>query len=469
MEILYSIINELYRGLWYIFVSTPAIINEEGASKTLLILFSLVSLFQIGFWYSALLIMFFPDLREKRKLNVVKYVGVSIAMFFICLVEYAIFENLYIGFLLGFIISPSLFIYNYYPKKEKTLRTSGLIGSLIGLLLGIIFTSLFVEDPQYFAYPIFAGLGGFFGWIVAFYLILWIVHIFNIYTKKEADYFISVERAATLKRKKELEAKQENERLTRLRETEQKKQQEIAIERERILKERNAFYQKANEDREKRLREERNRVEKAKNIHTYAKKSTTLKKYLFFDTETSDLPKNYNAPPSDTSDWPRLVQLGFAIYDENRVLLQKECWLVKPNGFLISAQATEIHKITTEKAMRQGLELSLVLNKFNEVLKIADYIVCHNVSFDENIMLAEMIRTGKQNYFNGKNKVCTMKNTTNYCKIVSSKGYGGYKWPSLSELHFKLFNSNFSNAHNAIADVEATVRCFWKLKDLKVF
>ena len=32
--------------------------------------------------------------------------------------------------------------------------------------------------------------------------------------------------------------------------------------------------------------------------------------YLFFDTETTGLPKNYNAPITDTDNWPRLVQLG---------------------------------------------------------------------------------------------------------------------------------------------------------------
>lgn len=32
--------------------------------------------------------------------------------------------------------------------------------------------------------------------------------------------------------------------------------------------------------------------------------------YLFFDTETTGLPKNWKAPVSDLNNWPRLVQLA---------------------------------------------------------------------------------------------------------------------------------------------------------------
>ena len=35
-----------------------------------------------------------------------------------------------------------------------------------------------------------------------------------------------------------------------------------------------------------------------------------MKNYLFFDTETTGLPRNYKAPSSDTRNWPRLVQLA---------------------------------------------------------------------------------------------------------------------------------------------------------------
>lgn len=54
-----------------------------------------------------------------------------------------------------------------------------------------------------------------------------------------------------------------------------------------------------------------------------------------------------------------------------------------------------------------------------------------------------------------------MESSTDYCKLP---GPYGYKWPSLSELHYKLFNHNFEEAHNANIDVKACAKCFFKLK-----
>jgi len=33
--------------------------------------------------------------------------------------------------------------------------------------------------------------------------------------------------------------------------------------------------------------------------------------YLFFDTETTGLPKKWKAPITDLDNWPRLVQLAY--------------------------------------------------------------------------------------------------------------------------------------------------------------
>lgn len=43
-----------------------------------------------------------------------------------------------------------------------------------------------------------------------------------------------------------------------------------------------------------------------------------------------------------------------------------------------------------------------------------------------------------------KNKICTMESTTDFCAI---KGPRAYKWPKLSELHYKLFSTGFDQAH----------------------
>jgi len=49
-------------------------------------------------------------------------------------------------------------------------------------------------------------------------------------------------------------------------------------------------------------------------------------------------------------------------------------------------------------------------------------------------------------------------------KYVDARNVKGViKWPKLIELHEKLFNEPFANAHDAMADISATRRCFFEL------
>ena len=61
--------------------------------------------------------------------------------------------------------------------------------------------------------------------------------------------------------------------------------------------------------------------------------------------------------------------------------------------------------------------------------------------------------------------ICTMSSTTDFVQASWNSYYGEWKWPKLQELHFKLFKTHFENAHNAMADVEATIKCFFELKN----
>ncbi len=185
--------------------------------------------------------------------------------------------------------------------------------------------------------------------------------------------------------------------------------------------------------------------------------------YLFFDTETTGLPRNWKAPVSDVNNWPRLVQLAFLFYDDNGNRVSSGDFIIKPDGFTIPADASRIHGITNERANREGLPLAAVLQEFDSIIGQANYLVAHNMSFDEKIVGAEFLRNGMQNSIAGKRKICTMESTTNFCAIA---GPYGYKWPKLSELHYKLFRTGFDEAHNAAVDITATAKCFWELRRL---
>lgn len=184
--------------------------------------------------------------------------------------------------------------------------------------------------------------------------------------------------------------------------------------------------------------------------------------YLFFDTETTGLPKNYNAPSSDLDNWsPRLVQLGWIMQNERKEVLSMGNFIIKPDGFEIPKASSDVHGITTEKALAEGEDLKKIVYMFLGAARLADVIVGHNISYDMHIMGAEMIRTWGQDYIEKRPTICTMQSSIEFCKIP---GKFGFKYPKLQELHKKLFDKEFEDAHNAFADINATAECFWEMK-----
>jgi DNA polymerase-3 subunit epsilon len=182
---------------------------------------------------------------------------------------------------------------------------------------------------------------------------------------------------------------------------------------------------------------------------------------LFFDTETTGIPRNYNAPIEDVDNWPRLVQLGWIRFDENQNKLGESEFVIKPEGFEISAEVSKVHGITQEKALTDGLPVAWVLGAFSGNLLKSDMIIGHNLSYDVSIVGAELFRLGLPNILSAKSQVCTMKSSTSYCQIPGGRPW---KWPKLYELHQKLFNEPLVQTHTALDDIQNTAKCYFELK-----
>lgn len=188
--------------------------------------------------------------------------------------------------------------------------------------------------------------------------------------------------------------------------------------------------------------------------------TSSIKTFLFFDTETTGLPKNWKASYKELNNWPRLVQIAWIIADVNGSIIEQNNYFIKPSGFSIPEAATKIHKISTQKALQYGQELDFVLNHFNDCVNKSDAIIAHNLSFDLNVMASEMFRSNINSDILDKEQICTMESTINFCKLP---GNYGYKYPKLSELYQKLFQSAIDEAHDASVDIKATFRCFYEL------
>ena len=185
--------------------------------------------------------------------------------------------------------------------------------------------------------------------------------------------------------------------------------------------------------------------------------------YLIFDTETTGLPKKWNAPLTDSENWPRCIQIAWQIHDAAGAVISHEDYLIQPDGYTIPFDSEQIHGISTALAEAQGVPLDVVLEKFHKALDEVDYVVGHNVSFDRNIMGAEYLRSGLEDVLENKAVVdtCT-EETAQLCQLPGGRG-GKFKLPTLSELYRFLFQESFMEAHNATADVEATSRAFLEL------
>lgn len=191
--------------------------------------------------------------------------------------------------------------------------------------------------------------------------------------------------------------------------------------------------------------------------------------YLIFDTETTGLPKRWNAPITDTDNWPRCIQIAWQLHDEWGNLVEHQDMLIQPDGFNIPYEAEQIHGISTALAEQDGVPLSEALGLFNEALSKTKFVVGQNVDFDINIMGCEFHRMGVENSLTTLPVLDTCTEATaELCRIPGGRG-GKFKLPTLTELHEYLFGEPFAEAHNATADVEATTRCFLELVRKKHF
>lgn len=185
--------------------------------------------------------------------------------------------------------------------------------------------------------------------------------------------------------------------------------------------------------------------------------------FLFFDTETSDKPRNWKAPAADLGNWPRLVQVGWVCCDARGRPTATREYLIQPEGFTISRGATAVHGITTQRARKEGVTLGPVLVELAQVFAKAPVLVAHNIGFDQKVVTAEFLRAGLTPALEKKTCRCTMKEATAYCRLP---GQYGYKWPTLAELYETLFEESLAEAHSALADAETCRKCFFQLRKL---
>ena len=170
--------------------------------------------------------------------------------------------------------------------------------------------------------------------------------------------------------------------------------------------------------------------------------------YLIFDTETTGLPKRWDAPLTDADNWPRCIQIAWQLHDASGTCINHQDYLIKPEGFTIPFESEQVHGISTALAEAEGIPLETVLEKLAVALKQAQYVVGHNINFDRNIMGAEFLRVDGNDPLVSFSLIdtCT-EETAALCQLPGGRG-GKFKLPTLSELYYHLFGSRFEGFKN---------------------
>jgi len=188
--------------------------------------------------------------------------------------------------------------------------------------------------------------------------------------------------------------------------------------------------------------------------------------YLVIDTETNGLPQSYHMPVTDLTNWPRLISVAWGLYDEQGKELCRHDALVKPDGYRWNKVAQQIHRITPEQAEVKGQSLVDVLDQLRPAMERADAWVGHNIDLDYGVIGAEFIRAerlqpGRVGEFPARAVLCTMD--------ASAKVTPNREPVRLNELYQLLTGKKMKGMHDASADMLATARCFFELKQRGYF
>ncbi len=188
--------------------------------------------------------------------------------------------------------------------------------------------------------------------------------------------------------------------------------------------------------------------------------------FLLFDTSSNGKPADYKASVRDTANWPRMTHLAWNLMNDKGQIIKSANDLIKPKGYELNEGMAERHRLTKSAITKEGKDLKVCVEAFMQIVPEADMVFAHNLALNQGIVGAESDRSGVIDRLSSADAYCLMQETTYYCALPGRRGK--YKWPSLPELHQRIFGKSYQNAGHAEADLNALGRCFIVLYKTKV-
>jgi DNA polymerase III subunit epsilon len=179
---------------------------------------------------------------------------------------------------------------------------------------------------------------------------------------------------------------------------------------------------------------------------------------LFIDTETSGIPKNWDAPYSDKDSWPYSVQIAWIVYTKDGKEVKAVNYYIRDNQFDISPDSVKIHGITSDFLDQHGVTREVVLEQLTEDLNTyTPLVIAHSMQLDYHMIGACYYRIGKKNPLADLPLFCTMRASSGFL-LRNNQNY-----LRLGELYERLFGDSLEEEHDALVDAQATARCFFEL------
>lgn len=190
---------------------------------------------------------------------------------------------------------------------------------------------------------------------------------------------------------------------------------------------------------------------------------------LFFDVETTGLPsRGATCYDLDAYSGARIVSIAWVLRSKYEVVSQHYHIIRQEDSNSDPLGASFVHGINRSMTQKFGKDLSCVLKDFVSDMESSETVVAHNFDFDSKVVGSELYRLGLDpSRFLKHKSHCTMKSNTDLVKkqFENFENSKTYKWPKLSELYQFCFHEEMKGAHNALVDVENTVKCFYFVRD----
>ena len=190
-------------------------------------------------------------------------------------------------------------------------------------------------------------------------------------------------------------------------------------------------------------------------------------KIFVYDTETTWF-INKKEPNLDLQ--PKIIQFAWILWnikDWNFIEEKRINILINPK-WAIPFGSSQIHHIY-DIDVKGAAYIEDVIDEIMLYINEPDITIWHNIEFDEDMIKLELRRLEQEYKYQPKQIICTMNESINYCKLPKKMASSPwYKRPKLWELHKKLFWEYFIWAHDAMTDVEATLRSFIELVNQNV-